>query len=104
VTLGGAALQHYGNSSIVIGLLQFAEILTFGIRASLQRCRKFFEIRCPFRGWTSNPGIAKTPANFLALYELQKNVILSGVAASQSKDPYPLPIRHSQRSVKALSP
>jgi len=24
--------------------------LKFRIRASLQRCRKFFELRCPFRG------------------------------------------------------
>jgi hypothetical protein len=33
--------------------LQFPEKLTFRIRASLQRCRKFFEITRPFRGWTS---------------------------------------------------
>src|ERR1019366_4819823 len=29
---------------------QIAEKLKFRIRASLQRCRKFFELRCPFRG------------------------------------------------------
>ena len=32
---------------------QFPQKLTFRIRASLQRCRKFLEITRPFRGWTS---------------------------------------------------
>jgi len=36
--------------------LQFAQKTTFRIRASLQRCRKLFEIRRPFRGWISTTG------------------------------------------------
>jgi len=33
-----------------VSALQSAEKLKFRIRASLQRCRKFLELRCPFRG------------------------------------------------------
>jgi len=46
------------NGIALNAALQFAEKLTFRIRASLQRCRKFFEIRSPFRGWTSKAGFS----------------------------------------------
>jgi hypothetical protein len=39
---------------------QAAEKLVFRISASLSRCRNFFEIRRPFRGWASNTDFSRS--------------------------------------------
>src|ERR1017187_5002863 len=48
------AAVHFGRTvggvRSVRAASQMAENLKFRIRAALQRCRKFFELRCPFRG------------------------------------------------------
>jgi hypothetical protein len=47
-------------TAVITGLfsapaLQFAEKRKFPIRASLERCRKFFEFRCPLEAGTESP-------------------------------------------------
>jgi hypothetical protein len=44
------ALGQPQNAPARTRVSEAAEKLGFRIRASLQRCRKFSEIRCPFRG------------------------------------------------------
>jgi hypothetical protein len=55
------ALKGRGFSRAVslaksMAALQIAEKLKLRIRASLQRCRKFFELRRPFRGCAPKTG------------------------------------------------